>query len=314
MSGTIRIDGSSTVFPITEAMAEEFQKATGGRIRVTVGISGTGGGFQKFCSGETDIQDASRPIAAREINACRERGIEYVELPVAYDGLSIVVSPRNVLVDCLRVSELRQMWEPAAQGRLSRWSQVRPEWPNRPLRLYGPGTDSGSFDYFTAAIVGREKESRGDFTASEDDNALVQGISNDPDALGYFGYAYYVENQDKLKVVAIDAENGASCVAPSPETVADGTYQPLSRPLFIYVKVAAVDRPEVLEFVRFYLNPKNAESYVEQVGFIALPERYYQQARQRLEAKQAGTVFGGRVQQGVTLDDLFSTVPSTPTR
>ena len=309
LSGTITIDGSSTVFPISEAMAEEFQKATGGRVRVTVGISGTGGGFKKFCAGETDISDASRPITEKEIAACKEKGIQYIELPVAFDGLSVMVSPRNTFVDCLKVSELKRIWEPEAQGKVTRWSQVRPGWPDQPLTLYGPGTDSGTFDYFTDAIVGKEKASRGDYTASEDDNVLVQGVSNDPNALGYFGYAYYVENQDKLKLVAIDNERGGGCVKPSAETIQNGTYQPLSRPIFIYVKLTALDRPEVREFVRFYLDPKNATKLVREVGYIPFPERVYQLGLSRLEARQTGTVFGGKPALGVKLDDLFAQPP-----
>ncbi|HZU06233.1 MAG TPA: PstS family phosphate ABC transporter substrate-binding protein [Chloroflexota bacterium] len=312
LRGLVRIDGSSTVFPISEAMAEEFQKATGGNVRVTVGISGTGGGFKKFCNDETDVSDASRPILEVEIQTCLERGIQFIELPVAFDGLSVVVSPRNTFVDCMTVSELRRMWEPAAQGVVTRWSQVRPGWPDRPFRLYGPGPDSGTFDYFTDAINGREKASRGDYTASEDDNVLVQGVSNDPDALGYFGYAYYVENQNRLKLVKIDAERGGGCVEPSPETIQNGTYQPLSRPLFIYVKLAALERPEVREFVRFYLDPRNATTLIRQVGYVPFPEQYYQLGLQRLEAKQVGTVFSGHTTEGVSLDDLFARQPALP--
>jgi phosphate transport system substrate-binding protein len=313
LSGTVRIDGSSTVFPITEAVAEEFQKAAR-NTRVTVGISGTGGGFQKFCNGETDISDASRPISAREIAACREKGIEWIELPVAFDGLSLVVSPRNTFVSCMTVGELKRMWQPAAQGTITRWSQIRSDWPDRPFRLYGAGTDSGTFDYFTDAINGKEKDSRGDYTASEDDNVLVQGVANDPDALGYFGYAYFVENKDKLKLVAIDAEKGGGCVTPSEETIAGGSYQPLSRPIFIYAKLSALERPEVAEFVRFYLNPQNARKLIKEVGYIPFPDQYYRQGLERLQAKQTGTVFVGRSSQGVRLDDLFSTTPSLPTQ
>ena len=305
LSGLIQVDGSSTVFPITEAMAEEFQKATGGRVRVTVGISGTGGGFKKFCSNETDISDASRPITASEIEACARANVRYIELPVAFDGLSVMVNPRNTFVDAMKVSELKRLWEPAAQGRITRWSQIRPEWPDRPFRLYGPGTDSGTFDYFTQAINGKEKASRGDFTASEDDNVLVQGIANDVDALGYFGYAYYVENKDKLKLVAIDNEKGDAPVLPSAETIANGTYQPLGRPIFIYVKQAALDRPEVREFVRFYTNPRNATGLVTEVGYVPFPEKYYVLAWQRVEAQQTGTVFAGRGAEGLTLDAVF---------
>jgi phosphate transport system substrate-binding protein len=312
LSGTIAVDGSSTVFPVSEAMAEEFQKATGGKVRVTVGISGTGGGFKKFCAGETDISNASRPITKAEIDQCKASGIDFVELPVAYDGLSVMVSPRNTFVDCVKVSELKKMWEPEAQGTVSKWNQVRSDWPNQDLRLFGPGADSGTFDYFTDAINGREKASRGDFTASEDDNVLVQGISNDPGALGYFGFAYYQENADKLKLVGIDAEKGGGCVTPSPETIANGTYVPLSRPIFIYAKKTSLDRAEVRELARFQLNPDTAPKLIEQTGYIPFPPQYYQQALDRLNAIQTGTVFPGGSQVGVKLDDLFSRTPSMP--
>jgi phosphate transport system substrate-binding protein len=305
LSGTVKIDGSSTVFPISEAMAEEFQNATRGRVRVTVGISGTGGGFKKFCSGETDISDASRPITQAEVEACTAAGIKFIELPIAFDGLSVMVSPRNTFVESIKVSELKKMWEPDAQGSITRWSQVRPDWPDRAFKLYGPGTDSGTFDYFTDAINGKEKASRGDYTASEDDNVLVQGISNDPDALGYLGYAYYEQNRDRLKLVKIDAEMGAGPVAPSPETISNGSYAPLSRPIFIYVKLASLDKPEVHEFVRFYLTPENAASLVPQVGYIAFPEQFYGLAMQRLDARQTGTVFVTGAQLGIKVDDLF---------
>jgi phosphate transport system substrate-binding protein len=311
LRGTIRIDGSSTVFPISEAYAEEFQIATRGRVRVTVGVSGTGGGFKKFCHDELDIADASRPISAREIHECLAQGIAFIELPIAFDGLTVVVSPRNTFVDCLTVSELRTMWQSSAQGVVTRWSQVRPGWPDRPFRLFGPGPDSGTFDYFTDAIMGRAKDSRGDYTASEDDNVLVQGIANDPYALGYFGYAYYVENQSRLRAVPIDAGQGEGCVAPSPETIMSGRYQPLARPIFIYVKVAALERPEVREFLRFYLAPVNSE-LIAQTGYVPLPAWAYEAALQRLERREVGTVFLGRAIEGVTLDDLFGRAPSLP--
>src|SRR3972149_9435374 len=220
----IQIDGSSTVFPITEAVAEEFQKAKKGAVKVTVGIAGTGGGFKKFCRGETDISDASRPILKQEMATCKNANIQYIELPVAYDALTVMVNPKNDWVKSLAIADLKKMWEPAAQGKVTSWNQVRSEWPNAPLKLFGPGADSGTFDYFTEAVVGHAKSSRGDFTASEDDNVLVQGIANDRNALGYFGFAYYVENQKKLKAVPIDGGKGA--VAPSPKTVEDGSYQP----------------------------------------------------------------------------------------
>src|SRR6187402_293575 len=229
----VKVDGSSTVYPVTEAVAEDFQKAKRQQIKVTVGISGTGGGFKKFCRGETDVSNASRPILKSEMADCQKAGIEYYELPVAFDALTVVINPRNTFIKQLTVAEMKKIWEPAAQGKVMRWNQVNPAWPDQPMKLFGPGADSGTFDYFTEAIVGKAKSSRGDFTASEDDNVLVQGVANDRNALGYFGFSYYIENQNKLKAVAIDGGKGA--VGPSPKTVEDGTYQPLSRPIFIYV-------------------------------------------------------------------------------
>ena len=312
LSGTVSLDGSSTVFPVSEAMAEEFQKATNGAVRVTVGISGTGGGFKKFCNDETDISNASRPISRAEIDACKAKNIQYVELPVAYDGLSVLVSPRNTFVDCMKVSELKKMWEPGAQGAITRWNQIRPEWPDQEFRLYGPGADSGTFDYFTDAINGREKASRGDYTGSEDDNVLVQGISTDPNALGYFGYAYYEENRDKLKLVPIDGEKGGGCITASPETIANGTYSPLSRPIFIYAKQSSLDRAEVREFLRYYVNLENARNIIAQVGYIPFPPALYQQALARLNSVQVGTVFGGQGSLGTKAEDLFTKTPVVP--
>ncbi len=300
LSGEIKADGSSTVYPITEAIAEEFQKANP-NVKVVVGISGTGGGFKKFCNGETDISNASRPISKKEIDSCAQNNIEYVELPVAYDALSVVVNPQNDWVACMTVADLKKVWEPDAQGKITRWNQVRPEWPDAPLNLFGPGTDSGTFDYFTEAIVGKAKSSRGDYTASEDDNVLVQGVANDKFALGYFGLAYYIENQDKLKAVAID--NGKGCVLPSEETVRNGTYQPLSRPLFIYVNRKAIDRPEVEAFIRFYF--EKGPALVKQVGYIPLPNTVYELAKKRFEARKVGTVFKGEPAVGLSIEDLL---------
>jgi len=299
LSGTVRMDGSSTVFPISEAMAEEFRKTEPG-VRVTVGISGTGGGFKRFTSGETDMSNASRPIDPAEAEAAKTNGIEYIELPVAFDGLSVLVNPNNEFVDSLTAAELKRIWEPESTVR--RWSDVRANWPSREIHLYGPGTDSGTFDYFTQAINGREKASRPDFSASEDDNVLVQGISGDLDALGYFGYAYYAENKERLKLVAVD--NGSGPVLPSPQTILDGTYQPLSRPVFIYVSTAAAMRPEVQAFVRFYLT--QAKKLVEQVGYVPLPDQVYSLALERFEQGRTGSVFGGKGPQvGVKLEDLL---------
>jgi phosphate transport system substrate-binding protein len=270
LSGTIVGDGSSTVFPISEAVAEEFGKVEPD-VRVVVGISGTGGGFKKFCNGETDFSDASRPIKDEEKEACAAKGIEWVEFQVAFDGLSVMVNPKNDFVECLTVDELRSIWEPGST--VDSWNDVRPEWPDESIALYGPDTDSGTFDYFTEVIVGEEDASRPDYTASADDNVLVQGIAGDEDALGYFGYAYYVENPDRLKLVAVDG--GEGCVAPSRETILDGTYSPLSRPLFVYVRTDALEQPEVAEFMRFYLT--EGRPLVAEVGYVEAPESAYQE-------------------------------------
>lgn len=269
----IQIDGSSTVFPITEAVAEEFMAANPGN-RVTVGVSGTGGGFKKFCAGETDISNASRPIKDSEKEACAANGIEYMELPVAYDALTVVINPSNTWARSMTTEQLKKLWEPAAEGTITRWNQIDPSWPNQPITLYGPGTDSGTFDYFTDEIVGEEGASRADYTASEDDNILVTGVSRDPHALGYFGMAYYLENQDTLDAVAV---NG---VYPSAETVNNGTYTPLSRPIFIYVNTDRLNRPEVRAFVEFYLN--NAAELSGEVGYVPLPSEDYAASLARL--------------------------------
>jgi phosphate transport system substrate-binding protein len=297
----IQIDGSSTVFPITEAVAEEFQKAKKGKVKVTVGISGTGGGFKKFCRAETDISDASRPITQKEMADCKEAGVEYVELPVAFDALTVVINPKNEWAATMTVADLKKMWEPAAQGKVTNWNQVREKWPNAPLKLFGPGADSGTFEYFTEAVVGKAKSSRGDFTASEDDNVLVNGVSTDRNALGYFGYAYFAENTSKLKAVAIDAGKGP--VAPSSKTVEDGTYQPLGRPIFIYVSKKSMGKPEVKEFVEFYM--KNAAPLVKQVKYVPLPAKAYAMATEHFQKGRVGTVFGGKPEVGVTIEELL---------
>ena len=306
LDGAVAIDGSSTVFPITEAMAEEFQKSNPG-VKVTVGVSGTGGGFKKFCAGETDISDASRPIKQKEIDACKEGGIEFIELPVAFDALSVVLHPDNDWAECLTVEQLETMWEPGAQGKISKWNQVDPKFPDADLALYGPGTDSGTFDYFTDAIAGEEGASRGDFTASEDDNVLVQGVAGDKNAIGYFGYAYYEENKDKLKAAKIDdgdAENGDGCVEPSTETVLDGTYQPLARPIFIYVKKDALDKPEVKAFIDYYMDPTN-KALVSETGYVAMPDDIYTKAQSRISESKTGSVFTGGSTVGVKLSDVL---------
>src|SRR5574341_735774 len=282
--GLVKIDGSSTVYPITEAVAEEYQKAVKGATKVTVGISGTGGGFKKFCRNETDISDASRPILKKEMDICKEAGVQYIEPTVACDALTVVVNTGNDWLKSITVDELKKMWAPEAQGAVLKWNQVNPAWPDADLKLFGPGADSGTFDYFTEASVGKAKASRGDFTASEDDNVLVQGIANDRNALGFFGYAYYAENKDKLKAVAIDNGNGG--VAPSEKTVLDGSYQPLSRPIYIYVSKKSADKPEVREFVEFYL--KNAANLVKQVKYVPLPDRVYGMDLTRFQSRKVG--------------------------
>src|SRR3954467_15122440 len=298
----VKIDGSSTVYPITEAVAEDFQKAKKQSIRVTVGISGTGGGFKKFCRGETDISDASRPILKSEMADCAKAGIEYAELPVAFDALTVVVNPKNSFIKQLTVAEMKKMWEPAAQGKVTRWKQVNPQWPDQPMKLFGPGADSGTFDYFTEAVVGKSKSSRGDFTASEDDNVLVQGVARDVNGLGYFGFAYYVENKDKLKAVPIVNDKGQP-VEPSMEAVEKGIYTPLARPIFIYVSVKSLARPEVKEFVEFYM--KNGAKLAREVKYVPLPPKAYTLAWEQVQKGKKGTVFGGVAEVGVTIEELL---------
>jgi phosphate transport system substrate-binding protein len=301
LRGEIIIDGSSTVFPVTAAASEEFNKYAP-NVRIPVGVSGTGGGFKKFCAGETAIQDASRPITAEEVQACQDNGIEFIELPVAYDGIAVVASPQNTFVDCLTVAELQKIWEPAAQGQIKSWKQVRDSFPDQPLNLYGPGADSGTFDYFTEAITGKSKSSRGDYTASEDDNVLVQGVSNDPNALGYFGYAYTVENPGKLKILGVDSGNG-TCIKPSVETISDASYQPLSRPIFIYVAKDAATRPEVEAFIEFYLSTSFTPIIeTPQVGYIALDAPLYEAVARRFQAGTTGTLWPNGAEVGATLD------------
>ncbi len=300
----VAIDGSSTVYPITEAVAEEYQKLKKGAVKVTVGISGTGGGFKKFCRGETDISDASRPILKQEMEACRQTGIEYIELPVAYDALTVVINPKNDWAEEMTVAELKKMWEPAAQGVVDNWKKVSERFPDRPLKLAGPGADSGTFDYFTEAVVGKSKSSRGDYMASEDDNVIVQFVSRDVGALGYFGLAYYTENKDKVKAVKIKKDENSPAVAPSVETVNNGTYQPLSRPIFIYVNAkAAQEKPEVREFVEFYL--QNAAKLSKEVGYVDLPAKAYEMALRNFKAMKKGTAFGGEPDVGVKVEELL---------
>jgi phosphate transport system substrate-binding protein len=302
----IKVDGSSTVFPISEAMAEEFQKANT-NIRVTVGVSGTGGGFQKFCRAETDISDASRPIKAAEIEACKAAGVEYIELPIAYDGLAIVVNPKNAWASTITVAELKTLWAPEAQGTITRWNQVRASWPNREIHLFGAGVDSGTYDYFTEAVVGKEGSSRGDFTSSEDDNVIVQGVSGDELALGFLPLAYVEANPGTMKLVPVDdgkADNGAGPIAPTAETVRNATYQPLSRPLFIYVGRKAAERAEVQGFVARYFD---SPAIIREVGYVELTPAIYDLAKSHFAARKTGTAFGtGGSQVGMTLEALLA--------
>ena len=298
----VKIDGSSTVFPVTEAVAEEFQKAKKQSIKVTVGISGTGGGFKKFCRGETDISNASRPILKAEMAECAKAGIEYIELPVAFDALTVVINPRNTFIKQLTVAEMKKMWEPGAQGKVTRWNQVNAAWPDAPMKLFGPGADSGTFDYFTEAVVGKSKSSRGDFTASEDDNVLVQGVSRDVNGLGYFGYAYYVENKDKLKAVPIVNEKGQA-VLPSLEAVIAGIYTPLARPIFIYVSTKSLAKAEVKEFVQYYMT--HGAKLSKEVKYVPLPDQAYAVSWEHVVKGKKGTVFGGTAEVGVTIEELL---------
>jgi phosphate transport system substrate-binding protein len=299
----IKIDGSSTVFPIAEAVAEEFQISKKGKVRVTVGIAGTGGGFKRFCRGETDISNASRPILKEEMELCKAAGIKYMELPVAFDALTVVVNPANTFVKSMTVADLKKMWEPAAQSRVTKWNQVRSDWPAQPLMLFGPGADSGTFDYFTEAVNGKAKASRGDYTASEDDNTLVQGVENNKNAIGYFGYAYYIAHKDKMRAVPIVNPQGKE-VSPSIEAVNDGTYNPLSRPLFIYVRDTAAKRAEVQEFIKFYLT--DGAELAKEVGYVPLPTEAYKLALKHFSDGKLGTVFGGVPEVGITIDKLLA--------
>ncbi len=296
----IEIDGSSTVYPITVAVVEAFQQSQSPEAEISVSFSGTGGGFEKFCAGETQINDASRPILLEEVEACKQAGVPFIELPIAYDALTVVVNPENDWVDHLTVDELRQIWSSRSQRRITDWDQIRSEWPDEPLELYGPGADSGTFDYFIEAIEARR--SRSDYVASEDDEVIAQGVIREPNGLGYFGFAYYEENQDQLRAVPID--NGEGPILPSQETVEDGSYQPLSRPLFIYVNQdAALKNPLVEEFVEFYLEA--APGVAQSVGYVPLPEEGYTIAEITLQQGEVGTVFEGKPQPNLRIADLL---------
>ncbi|WP_413587421.1 PstS family phosphate ABC transporter substrate-binding protein [Bdellovibrio sp. HCB274] len=303
----IRIDGSSTVFPITEAMAEEYQTMKRGKVRVTVGISGTGGGFKKFCRGETDVQNASRPIQAGEIQKCQEKGIRFLELPIAYDATAIVVSPKNTWLKAITTEELKKMWEPAAQGKILLWSDVNPAWPKEKLKLFGAGADSGTFDYFTEAVVGKAKSSRGDYTASEDDNTLVTGVANDINSIGYMPLAYAEENISKLRIVPViggpKSPKKNEAVIPARSTVESGEYFPLSRPVFIYVNEKSLAKAEIVEFTNFFL--QKCPTIVPEVKYVPLPAAAYRIGQEHVKIKKVGTVFGGHTEIGVKIEDLM---------
>lgn len=300
----VLIDGSSTVYPIAEALGEEFQKSSG--TRVTVGLSGTGGGFKKLCRGETDISGASRPIKAEEVELCKQNGVEFIELPVALDALAVIVNPTNTFVDCLTVAELKTIWAPEAQGKVSTWNQVRASFPAEPIKLFGAGTDSGTFDYFTKAINGEEGASRGDYTATEDDNVTITGVGGDNGSLGYLGLAYVTENAGKIRAVPIRQANGA-CVAPSVQAARDASYQPLSRPLFFYVnKKYADERAHVRDFIKFAFSPAESEKLVAEVGYVPLPTTAYSLALAKFDARKTGSYFNGGSKIGVTIEELLA--------
>ena len=303
---TVRIDGSSTVFPISEAVAEEFQAEVRGKVRVTIGVSGTGGGFKKFCRGDIDISNASRTIKPSEVSQCEEKGIGFIELPVAYDGIAVMVNPKNDWVDYLTVDELRKLWT-SGEDKAMRWNDVRPGWPDKEIHLFGPGIDSGTFDYFKSAIVGKKGDIRGDFTASEDDNVLVQGISRDALALGFFGVAYYEENKDVLKLIGIDDgndSNGKGPVKATYDNVLEGTYQPLARPIFIYVADKSAKNDFIGRFVNYYLD--NSAFLSKDVGYIALPDGAYEAAKARFNKGITGSIFGSEGETvGVKVEELL---------
>ncbi|GAB4549840.1 MAG: PstS family phosphate ABC transporter substrate-binding protein [Pleurocapsa sp.] len=298
----IKIDGSSTVYPITKAVVENFQASKAEKADISVDFSGTGGGFKKFCAGETAISNASRPISTAEMATCKQAGVAYIELPVAFDALTVVVNPKNDWLDSISIAELKKIWSPKAEGQVTRWNQVEANLPDRPLNLYAPGEESGTYDYFTEAVMGEAGASRSDYLKSEDDNTLVQGVQQDPNALGYFGLAYYEANKDKMKALAIDSGNGA--VIPSRETVEAGEYQPLSRPLFIYINSSAAQKNTALKnFVEYYL--EQAPEIVTQVGYVPLPEDGYQLTKIHFQRGKVGTVFEGKSVFNLTISELL---------
>ncbi len=310
LTGKIAIDGSSTVFPVMEAIAEEFRNVQPS-VQAPIGIKGTGGGFKKFCLGETDISNASRPILEEEMKLAKENGIEYIELPICFDALTVAVHKDNDWVDAITVDELKKIWEPAADKKVMKWNQIRPEWPDEEFKLYGAGTDSGTFDYFTEAICGKAKASRTDFTPSEDDNTLVQGIEGNKYSLGFIPYAYYQPNTDKMKALKIDwkPDDELGPIGPSAETVVNGTYNPLSRPLFLYINKKSAERPEVKAFVEFML--ENVKELSTEVGYMPLPDKAYDMGRERFEKLQSGTGFGGVPEVGLPVEDILKREPKS---
>ena len=304
LTGNIKIDGSSTVFPITEAVAEEFGNLTDGNVRIVVGVSGSGGGFKKFCAGETDISNASRPIKQQEVDICEDAGVEYIEIPVALDGLSVMVNPENDFVECVSIKQLNTLWNPQAEGKIQQWDQIDPAWPAEKIQLYGPGVDSGTFDYFTETVNGESQASRGDFVASEDDNVLVHGISGDKGSLGYFGYAYYLENRDRLKLLGIDGGDG--CVIPSEQSINNGTYRPLSRPVFIYLRKDSALKPHIQEFIRYFLSEDGGQKLVSEVGYIPFPDKIYGLIQARVDSTAIGTLFGGSQPHKGSIEEILS--------
>jgi len=300
----INIDGSSTVYPITKLAAEDFQKARRGTVEVTIGVSGTGGGFKKFCGGKADILNASRPILQEEIDACREADIKYIELALAFDGIAVVINADNRDVMAMTAADLKKIWEPVAEKRVTKWCHAKPAWPETPLRLYAPGVSSGTFHYFTKAIVGKPGSSRRDFTPCENHDVVARRIAADKDGLGFLGYAYYVRNKRKLGVALINGGNWF--LLPSEHTVMSGTYQPLTRPIFIYVNKKSVDRPEVKEFVEFYLH--NARRLVRQASYFPLPDIVYELVAERFRRGVTGTVFAGETKIGIRIEDLVKLI------
>lgn len=288
-AAVVKIDGSSAVYPITEAVAQEFQRAKLHEVHVNVGVSGTSAGFVKFCRGETDVSNASRPILKKEMEECAKAGIRFYEMPLAYDALTVVVNPQNAFVSSMSVAELRKLWEPAAQGRIKTWKDLNPAWPAQQIKLYAPGADSGSFESFTEVVVGTARSSRTDVSTAEDHDVLAQRIAADKDALGYLSLDYYVENQKQLKAVAIS--DGKEAVLPTVDNIRNGSYQPLSRPLFLYVSEKSLDKPAVKDFVDFFM--KNAARLVVEVNYLPLPARAYSENLERVTAKKVGTVYGG---------------------